>query len=158
MAVSPPLQNRLDLFREKKKSAIRENDTAVQQELKKQRDRSTYNESLEEEGPKDDREYTLQEWKEWAQKKGRTKGGYKNLDELAHATYEKEIAGLADKEKYAKLKEGGQEDIESMVQGLQEASERRLKKRRKEPMESNSVNEKNRQFNMKLEREAKEHR
>lgn len=158
MAVGPQLQQRLELFRKKKNHAIRENDKAVQEELKKLRERSTYKESHEHEDIKDDREYTLQEWKEWAEKKDKTKGGYKNLDELTHATYEKEVASMADKAKYAKLKEGGnfKEDVEGMVRGLEEASERRLKRRRTGPVESNSVNEKNRQFNMKLEREQRQ--
>lgn len=165
MDVSTELKDRVALFREKKEAAIRANVKAVAEDLKKQRDRAHQREEIEDtektEKKKNDSEYTLQEWKEWTEKKAnkgkQASGGYKNLEELAHSTYEREVANMeVDKEKYAKLKEGeGKEDVDALVRGLEEASERRLKRRRTGTAESNSINEKNRQFNMKLEREQK---
>lgn len=164
MEVSTELQKRLCLFRELKEQAIRANAKALAEDIKSQREKSkAYSKEVDDEpehaeSTKDDKDYTLEEWKEWSKRKEgkNTKGGYKNLDELAHSTYEKEVSRITiDKERYAKLKGEGAEDVEGLVRGLQEASERRLKKRRTEPVESNSINEKNRQFNLKLERERK---
>ncbi|KAF3984974.1 hypothetical protein FT663_05475 [Candidozyma haemuli var. vulneris] len=165
MDVSTELKDRVASFREKKEAAIRANAKAVAEDLKKQRDRAHQREEIEDtektEKKKNDSEYTLQEWKEWTEKKAnkgkQASGGYKNLEELAHSTYEREVANMeVDKEKYAKSKEGeGKEDVDALVRGLEEASERRLKRRRTGTAESNSINEKNRQFNMKLEREQK---
>ncbi|KAK8442238.1 hypothetical protein ACI3LY_002014 [Candidozyma auris] len=160
-------QERLANARNAKRIAIRENAKAVAEDLRRQRKRSNAyklekTEHDDEAEPKSDLDYTLQEWKEWSEKHVRKNksGGYKNLEELAHSTYEKEVSKVTvDKEKYTRVKEGkGTEDVENMVRGLEEATERRRKRRKKGVEETNSINEKNRQFNMKLERERENQR
>lgn len=90
--------------------------------------------------------------------------GYKDAGQLAEATYKKEISlRNVDIEKYTNaMKFSGvapsyesmaaPEDIDAVAQGLREASERR-QKRRKVADGGLYMNERNRQFNLKLNRE-----
>ncbi|RKP31243.1 hypothetical protein METBISCDRAFT_22559 [Metschnikowia bicuspidata] len=90
--------------------------------------------------------------------------GYRNLSELAEATYKKELSKLTlDQDKYLKSMQASSmqppysivlapEDIEAVAQGLREASERRQKRRRVGDG-GLYMNDRNRQFNLKLNRE-----
>ncbi|RLV92884.1 Pre-mRNA-splicing factor SYF2 [Spathaspora sp. JA1] len=115
--------------------------------------------------------YTLEECEKWEKKqKKRNEDGTKNMDALAASTYKKEIKGLKiDKEEYKKQKEENstgkkivdainfvpsEESKKGLANRLKESNERKMKKRRRnEEDEGGFINEKNRQFNMKLNRQ-----
>ncbi|ABN67579.2 predicted protein [Scheffersomyces stipitis CBS 6054] len=139
------------------------------------------NEALHEGPQKDKLDYTLLEWEEWDKKMSNSKfgrKGYSNMNELAKWSYEKEMEALeVDKVEYNKQKQKlelqnsanaverdiamlkvkpSQEAVASLVQNLQESNERKQKRRRNKQDEeavSSYINEKNRDFNMKLNRE-----
>lgn len=118
-----------------------------------------------EESDSDCLDWTAEEWtKKEPVWQGSTLLGYRNVDELAEATYKKEISKrTADQDKYNKAMQAdlstpsyaavlAPEDIEALVQGLREATERRQKRRRVGDG-GLYMNERNRQFNLKLDRE-----
>lgn len=158
---------RLASLRKKKVECKQTNAAILAREQK--RERASANHSIADEEEKYDSEeddrlnWTAAQWEAWELKQGRqeTAGGYKNLTDLAFSTYKKATSKqVVDKEKYqahlardanTALVEG--EDVEKLARTLQEASDARLKRRRKEQNAGSYITEKNRQFNMKLERE-----
>lgn len=110
--------------------------------------------------------WTAAQWEQYEAKLSVNSGsGFKNQSDLAHATYQKEIgAKSADLDKYKAHMESEQRnfgrdvrltdaDIERVTQSLKDASERKLKRRRRDGAGGDYINEKNRQYNMKLDRE-----
>lgn len=113
----------------------------------------------------DSLDWTAEQWKQRERVSYKVSNqGYKNLGQLAEATYKKELSlRTVDQEKYAKAMQESKdtpsydltlapEDIDALAQGLREASERR-QKRRKVGEGGLYMNERNRQFNLKLNRE-----
>lgn len=114
---------------------------------------------------KDPLDWTADEWKRKDQYQEHAKStGYRNVGELAEATYKKEISKRqVDQDRYEKVMQLNSdassfdvflaaEDLEAIAQGLREASERR-QKRRKVDDAGLYMNDRNRQFNLKLDRE-----
>ncbi|EGV65291.1 hypothetical protein PSN45_002561 [Yamadazyma tenuis] len=125
--------------------------------------------------------YTIEDTDKWNQKqeaKRLKKGkGFENLNQVAAMTYKKEIAELAiDKEAYKKHqqqfkhKSGDRESIhndlglnhkpsleasKALVESIQESDARKMKKRRKKDDGTTDafINQKNRDFNRKLDRQ-----
>ncbi|KAK6454324.1 Pre-mRNA-splicing factor SYF2 [Scheffersomyces xylosifermentans] len=129
---------------------------------------------------KGNREYTIEEAEKWEAKKKsigeyQQKRGYSNLNKLAELSYKKEIGNLeVDKESYEKDKKKQQQRavqeganipvfdtkhsasaVASLVNNIQESNVRRMKRRRNKDDDevSGYINDKNRQFNKKLNRE-----
>lgn len=121
--------------------------------------------------PSDPMDWSAAQWakKDSPHQPQRANSGYKNLSSLAYATYAKETAKRTiDLEKYERSKvlqsetiqnhgiatnPPAPEDMDAVVKSLQEASERKQKRRTDDVSDKQYINEKNRQFNMKLERE-----
>lgn len=163
----------LDRLKEKRKKCLTANAADRAEEVARQRLRSLAykNQSKEEEDSekiKDSDEdrinWTSRQWEEYEKSKSRgVKQGYKGHFDLAHATYLKEMSRKKiDKEKYKRAMESGQlllnvsldrADVDELANSLAEASERRLKKRKTQESGGDFITEKNRQFNMKLDRE-----
>lgn len=167
-------QDRLAALRRKKDQCKQSNAALLAREQKAQRARANTknlsDEDIASDNPSDegDRlEWTAAQWEAWELKQGRQNeaGGYKNLSDLAFSTYQKATSKqVVDKAKYQAhmAREGDaatfavateREDVEKLARSLQEASDSRLKRRRKEENAGSYITEKNRQFNMKLERE-----
>lgn len=166
-------QDRLAALRRKKDQCKQSNAATLAREQKLQRARANPNsvsdaeDNSEREEEGDRLDWTATEWEAWDLKQGRqgATGGYKNLTDLAFSTYQKATSKqVVDKEKYRAhlAREGNaapfvvvaeREDVEKLSRSLHEASETRLKRRRKEENAGSYITEKNRQFNMKLERE-----
>lgn len=161
-------QQRLESLREKIADAKRCNDRDVTEDNKRQRSRNqaykTANPELQETSTSIERsilDYSLKEWERFEERK--PGGGYKNLNDLAYATYKKELNNMKpDKEKYANSKDSkgdlflvndDSEDINRVVKALHESSKNKLKRKRADDDGEAFITEKNRQFNMKLERE-----
>lgn len=119
----------------------------------------------EEQEEKDSLDWTNEDWKlKESVVQGPASGGYRNASQLAEATYRKELQkNVVDQEKYdAAMKRASSnsaytlalapEDIDAVAQGLREASERRQKRRRVGDG-GLYMNDRNRQFNLKLDRE-----
>lgn len=176
MALSDLLQKRIDAVHKIRQSCIKANAADRASELAAQRERSRMFKAkssmsdevsdLPQSEQNDDRvQWTAQRWELYEKSRTRagSRSGYKGHFDLAHSTYVKEISRLSvDKEKYSKSTGAknepfsvrlAQEDIDKLSKSLQEASERRLKKRRKDASGGDFITEKNRQFNMKLDRE-----
>lgn len=113
----------------------------------------------------DNLDWTAEQWKQREKIIHKVSNqGYKNLGQLAEATYKKELSlRSVDQEKYKRSMKASAdvpsyaltlapEDIDALAQGLREASERR-QKRRKVDEGGLYMNERNRQFNLKLNRE-----
>lgn len=111
--------------------------------------------------------WTAAQWDQYELRRRVNSEGYKNLSDLAHATYAKEVGRRdVDMDKYASHMAGqesnygldvylGGADAEAVAQTLRDASERK-QKRRRTGEGGDYITEKNRQFNMKLEREYNE--
>lgn len=113
----------------------------------------------------DSLDWTAEQWRQREQVIDKSSDqGYKNLGQLAEATYKKELSlRSVDQEKYNKAMKASMdepsyastlapEDVDALAQSLREASERR-QKRRKVDEGGLYMNERNRQFNLKLNRE-----
>lgn len=110
-------------------------------------------------------DWTAKQWEDYEKGRKRTKSGsnYKSHFDLAHSTYLKEMSRKeVDQEKYKRSLENGElkfdvrlakEDVDALAESLQAASERKLKRRRTKETGGDFITEKNRQFNMKLDRE-----
>lgn len=149
--------NYKDLLEDQKRQKIRS--AEYKQKLKESND-----EDVPDEEALDKLEWSVEQWEAWEvkQRKKNIKGGYRNLSDLAHSTYQKEISKYkVDKEKYKRQRDQeflfsnrpAGEDIEGVAQALKEASERRQKRRKGDELTGAYITEKNRQFNMKLDRE-----
>lgn len=167
-------EERLALLREKKRQSQILNQKEILSEQKRQKIRSVEfknreqevnNEEEKPDEPENSLDWSVAEWDAWdlKQRRKNKEGGYKNLSDLAHNTYKKEISrAKIDKEKYKSQANSGssslfenrpeKEDIEGVSLALKDASERRQKRRRTEDA-GDYVTEKNRQFNMKLDRQ-----
>ncbi|KAI5970137.1 hypothetical protein CANMA_000748 [Candida margitis] len=109
-------------------------------------------------------EYTIEECEAWEQRRQRRLNtGIKDQDKLAEASYYKEIKDLkVDKDAYSKL---GKEDTdvgttdkkvkEEVSTKIKESKDRKFNKKRgrTDDEAGNYISEKNRQFNMKLNRQ-----
>lgn len=167
------VSSRLDRLREKRKKCLAENVVDRAAEVARQRLRSQayrnqskaedHSEKIED-GTEDRLNWTARQWEEYEKSKSRgAKEGYKGHFDLAHATYLKEMTRKnIDKDKYKRAMAGGQllhnvhldrADVEELASSLAAASERRLKRRRTQESGGDYITEKNRQFNMKLDRE-----
>lgn len=166
-------QSRLASLREKREKCIIANKADRAAEIKSQKDRSAeYKLSTKlsdepndtEEGEEDRLGWTTRQWENYERKRTRTKkSGYKSHFDLAHSTYLKETSRKpVNKEKYQKNAEEtgsilgvrlAREDVDELAQSLQDTSERRAKRRRTQASGGDFITEKNRQFNMKLDRE-----
>lgn len=172
---SEVVRNRLSQLREKRKQCMSANSADRAAELRKQKDRSaeyrnmskaTDSEPASESRDEEDRlSWTAYQWEAYEKSKTRAslRSGYKSHFDLAHSTYLKEISRKpADKEKYKRVAESenlmfqvnlAKDDVEELAQSLQAASERRLKRRRTQDSRDDFITEKNKQFNMKLDRD-----
>lgn len=114
---------------------------------------------------KDYLDWTNEDWKQKESIVETTStGGYRNSSELAEATYKKELLKhKVNQEKYESVMTAtistsacnvtlAAEDIDAIAQGLRDASGRR-QKRRKVGDGGLYMNDRNRQFNLKLDRE-----
>lgn len=128
-------------------------------------------------------DWSIKDWEEWEKKTGKQRPrqvGFDNWSQLAASSYEKEISKLqVDKDDYNEKKqvlmrkynitepkdvrniidlksEVKSSDIDKLVQNINETNDRRMKRRRDHDSEhdvSSYINEKNKQFNMKLNRQ-----
>lgn len=109
--------------------------------------------------PEDKLNWTAEQWNRRKPAREATEPGFKNLTDLATATYEKNLAGrTVDMDAYQRAQREGsgnaaQDDIDALSKLLQDAQARRLNNRRLGGDGSLYINEKNRQFNMKLDRD-----
>ncbi|KAM9937767.1 hypothetical protein OXX80_002707 [Metschnikowia pulcherrima] len=175
------LRKEIDDLKHKKVEAQRRNRTAAAKYRTARDDPNTHNEpekagdeyghGFSQNVPEDPLDWTAEQWakhdKPYLSK--HQSPGYRNMTSLAHATYMKETAKrTVDMDKYERSKaEVGTnlpipgiyantpapEDVDAVVKSLQEASERKQKRRTDNVADKQYVNEKNRQFNMKLDRE-----
>ncbi|SGZ56603.1 CIC11C00000002597 [Sungouiella intermedia] len=169
--------DRLKRLSEKRRKCLEANAAERAAEVTRQRIRSqdyrnqsksTNGEELSsdnvEEKEQDRLNWTARQWEVYEKSKLRgKKQGFKGHFDLAHATYVKEISQkLVDKDKYKRSMEGSQlllnihleqADIDALANSLAAASERRLKRRKTQESGGDFITEKNRQFNMKLDRE-----
>lgn len=111
--------------------------------------------------------WTVEQWEFFSSKRKpkSTSAGFKNHSDLAYMSYKKENSKIAvDKEKYAEAKEASNllvqpraiallESVEALANSLKEANNRRTKRRRVEALSGLHIDERNRHFNLKLERE-----
>lgn len=163
--MSSSVQERLEILRRKKVQCQEALNKQLALERKIQRTKTQAFEDeaihIEEENEMDTLDWTASQWEAHEQKYKKQEGGYKDLTDLAYSTYQKATRKRAvDMEKYknenhlspfeVKLTK---EDVENLSKSLQEASEIKKKRRRKEEDAGTYITEKNRQFNMKLERE-----
>lgn len=118
-------------------------------------------------------EYSLEEWESWDTKQKNK--AFENYSQLAEQSYKKEVALLdVDKADYEKKKQQlmnkygvgadglrnvvevdqitSKEAKEKLVQAIEEGDERRFKRRKKESS-GGHINQKNKDFNDKLDRE-----
>lgn len=156
------LRSRIETLKQKTAEARKLNEKDVNTEMKRQKARTHPNEeAITRESPhKSLLDYSLREWEEYDTKS--TAGGYKNFDDLAYATYKKGISTIEpDKEQYLRNKDSSDlflvvddaSNVSKVVNSLRDASERKLKRKRTGDDASAYITEKNKQFNMKLERE-----
>lgn len=111
--------------------------------------------------------WTVDQWETFSSRRRpkSTSAGFKNHSDLAYMSYKKENAKIAvDKQKYAEAKEASKlnnqprattllESAEALANSLKEANNRRTKRRRVEALGGLHIDERNRHFNLKLERE-----
>lgn len=124
--------------------------------------------------------WTLEDWDRWNAKQGsknRLHPENGDFNKLAELSYKKELReALVDKVSYEKQKQEimlkhnlsnaqdlrlvmelehqpNKDKLEAMVEGLTDANRRRMKRKRTAGADGSYINEKNRQFNEKLERE-----
>lgn len=161
--------NRQDLYKDYKDQKLRtidrENIDKRKQEAEKKYEELTSEESGVDVERKRNLEWSIKEWDEWDKKqKSKAKPGYNNFNQLAHQTYEKEIANLnIDKLKYKVQKNGESRVTEEasknrLVAAIKLSDERKLKGRRSQDNDGGAgyINDKNRQFNLKLNRQYDE--
>lgn len=114
--------------------------------------------------------YSIDDCEKWDSKRTshpNHKGGYLNMNKLADLSYKKEITELeVDSQEYDRQKallhnqdfahRPTPEAIDSLVTGLESSNERRMKRKRTQKEENgvdSFINEKNKQFNLKLNRQ-----
>ncbi|OBA22424.1 hypothetical protein METBIDRAFT_39641 [Metschnikowia bicuspidata var. bicuspidata NRRL YB-4993] len=177
--MDPALREQLDSLKSKKAAAQKK----IHAELTKHRlsfKQAEGDEMIDEQPysrealPPDPMDWSAEQWArhDRPQAPQENNTGYKNMAGLAHATYLKETAKrTVDMAQYEKSKAEqslqwgdhqhaalvpstpAAENVDALVKSLQEASERKQKRRTGEVADKQYVNEKNRQFNMKLDRE-----
>lgn len=112
----------------------------------------------------DELDWTAQQWDDFdKQPVSKQSDGFMDYGDLAYSTYRKEIAKQpVDLEKYAAhqgraeydfLTTSNKEGAEAVARMLKEASDRKWDNRRQTASDDQYISEKNRQFNMKLNRE-----
>ena len=145
---------RLERLKEERREAQKANKQEALRDAKK--GLAGKNESDE---PTSHLDYTIEETEKWDLKQSQRKGrrdGTANMDDLAELTYYKDIQGLKiDKEGYEKQKGGTPDAKTELVNILAANNERKTKRKRKDADVDSFINEKNRQFNMKLNRQSK---
>ncbi|EMG47648.1 SYF2 Pre-mRNA-splicing factor SYF2 [Candida maltosa Xu316] len=153
---------RLELLREKRKEAQKLNRQELFQDAKNQRLASLQERRKQEAKEKFEKdEYEKDEIEPKHNKPKRRINGSANVDALAESSYYKVLDHLnIDKEEYKKQKETSiyQPDSKTkseVVTILSEVKDRRMKRRRNDNDEDvdSFINEKNKQFNMKLNRQ-----
>lgn len=114
--------------------------------------------------------YSIEECEKWDSKvKAKKSSGYHNYTELAHKSYNKEIEEMdVDKEEYERQKVRGESgdkfvshkpkgsDVDALARGIEDSNARRMRMRRVKKDENDVgsyINEKNKQFNLKLNRQ-----
>lgn len=176
-STSEVIRKRLEALREKRKLFTKENARDRQEDLRRQKARSleyrnqakqtdTDLENANNSEKEIDRlDWTAEQWETYenSRSKSKKKNGYKSHFDLAHSTYLKEISlKTADKEKYKRAIDSSElrfdillakDDVDALAESLHQASERKLKRRRTKEAGGDFITEKNKQFNMKLDRE-----
>lgn len=156
----PALRKRLDGLKQKKLLAQRANHTAAYR-AKRVASIPDQHHSPDEE---DRMDWSAHQWHVYLGKEKVAPGsGFKNQSSLAHATYLKELSKMTpDLQKYERNKAldtseadfaASKEDAEKIAQRLREASARKQSRRSGNADGGQYITEKNRQFNMKLDRE-----
>lgn len=172
--------NKLDLYQDYKDQKLRTVDRGTIDKKKQEAERKYEELTAEEAGEDVDRkrnlQWTIKEWDEWDKKqKTKAKPGYNNFNQLAQQTYEKEIANLeVDKLKYkiqkdqlAKKHNGelsltaidftaktDETSKNQLVASIKLSDERKQTRRRRQgdAGAASYINDKNREFNLKLNR------
>lgn len=159
-------QNRLSLYKETKRQRLQskkaKDEDQEEDHGKPEKDDITQRER--------NLKYSIEECEAWDSKvKSKKSSGYHNYTELAHKSYNKEIQEIdVDKEEYGRQKLRGEStdkfvshrpneaDVEALAQGLENSNARRMRMRRVKKNENDVgsyINEKNKQFNLKLNRQ-----
>ncbi|ODV79479.1 uncharacterized protein CANTADRAFT_259855 [Suhomyces tanzawaensis NRRL Y-17324] len=166
---------RLKALKEKRNQSTKLNKQALYQDSKKPKVVAKSSDPVDE-VEKTERqknlEYTLEDCERWEAKKlaqrAKLGGEYQNFNHLAQQTYNKAIKDLeVDKHDYHTRKKNTTEDIipsnkpdavvvQKLADSINETNAERMKKKRRHEEDASSyINEKNRQFNMKLNRDYK---
>ena len=152
-------ENRKEVYKERRKMTTKltdeENETNSKDEKQPERARNW--------------DYTIQEDAEWTKRTTNKNLGSQNMNKLAELTYKKEIEEIKiDKEAYEEAKTDtthssdlthhvDPERAKFLANKIAADNDRRYKRRQNDREDSgNYINEKNRQFNMKLKREKRQ--